>query len=333
MIEQQLWLNQTKIFKRLLYKTMFGIKFSIIIPLYNKEDCIAHTINSVLSQTYRDFELIIINDGSTDDSSKIVMEFVDERLRIINKKNGGVSSARNLGIKLAKNEYIALLDADDFWDENYLYELSQVISTHSDAKMFASSYAEVFGNTIYPSVTYHLLEKDYVGYIDYIQLFSRKLISPINSSAVIIHSSVFESGVHFDERINSGEDLLVWLEIAFKYKVAYLNKILSFYNRSAFQSTTHRLCPPEKYFAFIVKERLDVGTDNTKRKLIDGLLLKALRPYYAMGICPQITNKILERIDFESQNLFYRIFYSLPIFIVRFIYLIVYMVRKKKWTD
>ena len=85
--------------------------FSIIIPLYNKELFIKATINSVLNQTFNDFELIIVDDGSTDNSHQIVSKYQDSRILLIKQENQGVSEARNSGIKLSKSNYIAFLEA------------------------------------------------------------------------------------------------------------------------------------------------------------------------------------------------------------------------------
>ncbi len=85
--------------------------FSIVIPLYNKAKSIANTIQSILGQSFADFELIIVDDGSTDDSVRVVNQFTDKRIRLIQKENGGVCSARNAGILHAQYDYIALLDA------------------------------------------------------------------------------------------------------------------------------------------------------------------------------------------------------------------------------
>ena len=99
---------------------------SIVIPLYNKERAIINTLQSVLAQTYTDCEIIIVDDGSTDNSLNVVhkriSELENERIRVIHKKNGGVSSARNRGIKEAKGEYVALLDGDDLWEPTFLEE-------------------------------------------------------------------------------------------------------------------------------------------------------------------------------------------------------------------
>lgn len=94
--------------------------FSIIIPLYNKADYIAETLKSVLNQTYCDYEVIVVNDSSTDNSLEVASSFQDERIHIYTKENEGVSAARNYGIMHAKYDYIAFLDADDIWESDYL---------------------------------------------------------------------------------------------------------------------------------------------------------------------------------------------------------------------
>ena len=97
--------------------------FSIIIPLYNKEKFIENTIQSALNQTFLDFELIVVNDGSTDGSLELVKAFKDQRIKIYSIRNDGVSKARNFGIQKASTNLIVLLDADDLWKSNHLEEL------------------------------------------------------------------------------------------------------------------------------------------------------------------------------------------------------------------
>ena len=114
--------------------------FSVVIPLYNKELSIGNTIQSVLNQTYQDFEIVVINDGSTDKSLKVVEKINDPRISIINKANGGVSSARNRGIKESNFEWIAFLDGDDLWMENHLKILKDMIEAHPTDKVFTTSF-------------------------------------------------------------------------------------------------------------------------------------------------------------------------------------------------
>ena len=104
--------------------------FSIIIPLYNKELSVKKTIYSVINQSFRDFEVIIVNDGSTDNSVKVIETIDDARIRVIHQVNQGVSAARNYGIQEAKNQWISFLDADDLWEVGHLLEIKSMIIFH-----------------------------------------------------------------------------------------------------------------------------------------------------------------------------------------------------------
>ena len=92
---------------------------SVVIPLYNKEEQIADTLQSIFAQTFQDFEIVIVDDGSTDNSVEEVEKFDDSRIRLIHQTNAGVSAARNRGIEEARGELIAFLDADDEWKPEY----------------------------------------------------------------------------------------------------------------------------------------------------------------------------------------------------------------------
>ena len=118
--------------------------FSVVIPLYNKQDYIEATLKSVLNQTFQDFEIIIIDDGSTDNSLEKLSKLKDTRTTIIKQKNAGVSVARNKGIDLAKAKHIALLDADDLWYSNHLEELKRQILCFPDAGLYCNNYQIFF---------------------------------------------------------------------------------------------------------------------------------------------------------------------------------------------
>lgn len=113
---------------------------SVVIPLYNKEQSIASTLQSVLKQTYQDFEIVIVNDGSTDHSVEKVAKVTDPRIRLIHQKNAGVSAARNRGIEEAGGEYIAFLDADDEWKSNYLKIQYKLTQKYPECCVFACNY-------------------------------------------------------------------------------------------------------------------------------------------------------------------------------------------------
>src|SRR5690625_850767 len=160
--------------------------FSVIIPLYNKEKYIHNTIKSVLEQNIIDFEIIVINDGSTDKSYDIVKSIDDKRLKIINQENKGVSSARNLGIKQAKFDWIALLDADDIWHNNHLSEIKNMIDTYPDSLVFSTSWllsSNDTKDTNKKEPTIYKVENYYKEAI-------KKNIT--NSSVIVVHKDCFK---------------------------------------------------------------------------------------------------------------------------------------------
>lgn len=199
--------------------------YSVIIPLYNKESFIKETVMSVINQTYKDFELIIVNDSSTDNSLHIVESIVDDRIIVLTKLNGGVSAARNYGVKHASGEYIAFLDADDIWQHDYLASMKELIDKYPQAGIYASGYTKVDegsraeeGNNLIGGVPRLYLVDDY---------FKRSVeygMSIISSSTVCIRKDILNSISLFREGVCRGEDIDVWLRIALKYPVAFLNE-------------------------------------------------------------------------------------------------------------
>jgi len=202
--------------------------FSIVIPLYNKEQSIVNTIKSVLNQSYQDFEIVVVNDGSTDNSLKLVEQINDSRIRIINKPNRGVSSARNRGIKEAKSELIALLDGDDLWEHNYLEEMNSLIIDFPDRAIWGCNYDIIDnGKHVERIVNLPILFKGELN--DY---FDGSKNYPLfwTSSVILKKSKTIEIG-GFDERITIGEDLDLWFRMILNYPPPiFYNKVLAHYN-------------------------------------------------------------------------------------------------------
>ena len=162
--------------------------FSVDIPLYNKRNAITRTIRSVLDQTVRDFELVVVDDGSTDDSYSVVSRIDDERIRLIHKENGGVSSARNVGIKASKSSYVALLDGDDYWAPTFLEEQSALIEEFPKAGLWGVNYAFVKGDKCDPCR--QGMGDGYRGYVE--GYFSSSHNDLFCSSSVVARKDVFE---------------------------------------------------------------------------------------------------------------------------------------------
>ena len=160
---------------------------SVVIPLFNKELSICNTLESVLKQTFRNFEVVVVNDGSTDRSKEVVAKIAatDKRIRLVSKPNGGVCSARNRGTQEAKYDYIALLDGDDIWDEHYLEEQTKMIQDFPEATMWGINFAEMENGRLARKLETGLPE-NFRGYVDnYFQMKGR-ISDLFCSSSVVI---------------------------------------------------------------------------------------------------------------------------------------------------
>lgn len=205
--------------------------FSIVIPLYNKENFIVKTINSVIQQTFTDFEIIIVNDGSTDKSETKVLDFNDSRIHYFSKKNEGVSSARNFGIEKATSNYICFLDADDYWHPNFLAEFHKVITENPNKKVFSCAIEIGIKNKIYPA-KYSINSTEKTQIVNYFEASSKQSI--ISSSSVVFHKSVYESIGVFDPTIKTSEDTDFWIRVGIGYPIVFINTILARYVDSTY---------------------------------------------------------------------------------------------------
>lgn len=200
--------------------------FSVIIPLYNKECFIENTLKSVLNQSFTDFEVIIINDGSTDKSEEKTLEFKDARIQYFHKENGGVSSARNFGIEKSKSDYIAFIDADDYWYPNFLQEMHQNIHKHPEFKVFSAAIEVETAKKVIPS-KYSILKTGDCEIVNYFEASSKE--SVIWTSCAVFHKSVFEKVGVFDPKIKIAEDTDLWIRVGLNYNVLFSWKILARY--------------------------------------------------------------------------------------------------------
>lgn len=201
---------------------------SVVIPLYNKEAYIADTINCILEQSFKNFEIIVIDDGSKDNGSEIVTRLsnTDKRIRLIQKENGGVSSARNRGILEAKYDYIAFIDADDKWSSEHLMNIWNLINKYTEADIFTSNFARVYnyGEIKNNRNVYELPEGIISNYFKY--SLKKGLI---NSSCVCVSKKALMNVGMFDENYSHGEDIDLWNRLVRKYKVAYTPIVSSYY--------------------------------------------------------------------------------------------------------
>ena len=199
--------------------------FNVIIPLYNKEKYIENAIKSVLNQTFTDFNLLIINDFSTDKSVEIASKYISDTVEIIHhKKNAGLAAARNSGIKKANSNYITFLDADDLWKPTFLESIFQLIQNFPEARIFGTNYEEVWDAVIKnPRNGSEILAIDFTGYINFFKINVKQGI--YNHGSVCFHKEVYEKVGFYNEKINFSEDLDLNIRANYNFKLAYTNSI------------------------------------------------------------------------------------------------------------
>jgi len=193
------------------------IRFSIIVPIYNLEKYIEETINSVLSQSYHDFELILVNDGSSDNSKEICEKFqsLDNRIIVLNKLNGGVSDARNFGLDHAKGDYIMFLDGDDLMCENVLEALNNKIEELLPVDLLLGKMDYIHENGEYEKS--HLIYPETIDDSDVYDLITDLLNKKIFIWNIFAHvykrSVIEENHLRFNPEYFYGEDLDFMIKI------------------------------------------------------------------------------------------------------------------------
>jgi len=203
---------------------------SVVMPLYNKEREVARAVHSVLTQTFSDFELLVVDDGSTDNGPAIVTACDDHRVRMIRQSNGGVSAARNRGIAEARAELIAFIDADDEWATDYLETTSNLAARFPDCGVYGTGYAyRRSGGYTRPAILRGLPEGFCEGILDGYFRIAANSDPPLWSSAVSVKKSCIEMIGGFPTGVIAGEDLLTWARLAYSYPVAYSTKPRAFF--------------------------------------------------------------------------------------------------------
>lgn len=194
--------------------------FSVVIPLYNKEKYIEDTLKSVLNQSFQDFEIIIVDDGSTDASHKMAASFKSEKIKLLKQDNLGVSIARNNGIDYATSNYIALLDADDLWHNNHLIELKKQIDLFPDAGLFCNNYEIFYRENFSRKAKFNFYYKnDCLLVQDY---FKASMINAVAlTSAVAFSKEKFKILGGFKPHLKTTQDTDLWIRFALNYKVSF----------------------------------------------------------------------------------------------------------------
>jgi GT2 family glycosyltransferase len=212
---------------------------SIIIPTYNRASWLKGAIDSVLNQTFRDFELIVVDDGSTDETEAIVDSY-DDPVKYFYQSNQGPSAARNLGIKQATANLLAFLDSDDRWLKEKLQIQVDLMMKNPDVKICYTDETWIRnGKRVNPKK----IHQKYSGWI-YQKCLPLCIISP---SSVMIHREVFERAGLFDESMFVCEDYDLWLRISRYYPITFINKPLIIKNGGHADQLSHRLWGMDRF--------------------------------------------------------------------------------------
>jgi glycosyltransferase involved in cell wall biosynthesis len=244
-----------------------------------------------------------------------------QHVRIIHQPNAGASAARNKGVEAAKHDYIAFLDADDWWHKHYLINMKELIEEYPEAALYSSSYYQVKRGKKHPAPIG--VESDFKrGYIDYCKVYARTLCMPVWTSAAVIRKKVFEEFRGFSPALKMGEDFDLWIRIVLKYKVALLNEPLAYYNhdqdKDARAVACGRIYPPGQHVIFNLGylETEEQSNPNLK-ELLDALRVYILPTYFLNKATRQAAKAELDKVDWTKQPIKERILHKTPVVLLK----------------
>ena len=301
------------------------MKVSIIIPLYNKAPYVTKALDSVLAQTFTDYECLIVNDGSTDDSEAVVQSWLSQNSQytvhftLYTQENAGVSAARNHGISLSTGEYVCFLDADDWWAPTFLEEMMGLVKDYPEAGIYAANYIYYKPGKTRVGVKTNVIEDcrlkiedSETAYINYPKAYYENSGQVVWTGAVMISRGKIEevngkNGEIFPVGIKLGEAFLLWARIAMRYPVAFLNKPLAYYNNDvpARLRLTQNLHRPEVHMLWHmdrIEEEASNGLLRNKeaadwKRLLDWLRVSGLMEYWISDTYHDAAAKELEKVE------------------------------------
>ena len=299
-------------------------RFSIIVPLYNKAPYVRKALESIMSQTYKDFELIVVDDGSIDNSASICEGYLSKLStldsRLIRQANSGVAAARNNGVKVSSGEYVCFLDADDWWEPKFLEEMDKLIEEYPDAGLYVTNY-------IYykPGKTHVALNLPR-GYMNYPEAYIQSGAMPVTSITTCMQRKAFDEMGGFPIGIKLGEDFLLWAKTALHYKVAFCEKPLAYYNNDIPNTmrATRNLHAPEHHMLF----NLDFIIDDLRHtpytvnrdvwtRLFDKLRVSGLLDYWLSDEYHDVAAAELKKVEWSKQPKRAKALYEKPIWFLK----------------
>lgn len=270
---------------------------SVVIPLYNKEQSIASTLQSVLAQTYTDYEIIVVNDGSTDNSLKVVKELrnksqiPNDRFLIITQVNSGASAARNSGILAAKGEYVVFLDADDIWDEDFLKTMVELIEEYPGKSVYGLGCKQIRRGEK------PLLENSYYRGES---TWNYATMAFTGSSACVNKADAIAVGL-FDTRMTHGEDLDMWWRLMLLHGGASDLRPYAYYIQDAENRAMHRVAPFEKHIPYYIDAYARARKENPEfRRFFDQEMIYRLYPYLFIKQYCKEAKQLAKKLDYSQ---------------------------------
>lgn len=284
--------------------------FSVIIPLFNKRAFVKRAIESVFSQTFQDFEVIVVDDGSTDGGGDFVKEFYGNQIKLIKQANAGVSVARNTGISQAKFPWVAFLDADDYWSPYFLEKNWEIISLGENIKIIGSQYClktEDLELLNHPT-KYRKLNNYFKNAINN-YLFT--------SSSTVVSKMFFEKNQGFKTYLQSGEDLDLWFRVnLWKGNAYFINNVLAYYSSEDNNRLSKKRIPFEGTFIYNLRSFLtSIDKESLRNRdefeeFIDKLIYESLRTRYYL---PESHKAAKEILKLKNGKYFWaELYYKLP---------------------
>jgi glycosyltransferase involved in cell wall biosynthesis len=290
--------------------------FSVVIPLYNKEKYIQATIESVLNQTFLDFEIIVVNDGSTDNSQIVLKSFENTKIKVYTIKNHGVSYARNYGIEKASAKYIALFDADDFWHENHLSELKKLINCFPDSGLYCNNYEIFYKKDIKRKTVFNFSYNDSCLLVK--DFFTASIIDSVAwTSAVAFSKEKFMNIGGFDTNFINGQDTDLWIRFALKFPVCFNPKTTASYNKYIDESLSKNENNKLRYE--LVNKFKKEEKDNSSLKLFMDINRYSVALRSKIHNQSEIYNKLKGEIDYKNLNWKQKTLLNLPKNVLKFI--------------
>ena len=255
------------------------LPISVVIPLFNKRDTVVTAVRSVLEQHRLPREIIVVDDESSDGGADLVDSYFGRQVNTIRCSHSGVSAARNMGMRLARQPFVAFLDADDEWCPAFLTNIASLMHRYRYCKIFVTNYFKRDADSSLPNGCWKVVPdqlRQPTGIIDYFEL-AYKGYSPLHPSSLVVERSALLKIGGFPEGVKAGEDLITWAKLALDAMIAYRPTPSSIYN-VALEAGLAR--PPDlESRRYLCREYSVLNNDARARSHT------WLRPYAAKQLC------------------------------------------------